>query len=149
MSNTILVVDDDAEIRDVVRMTKPSDAPDFGTAAQGHRIRRLRSLDGDLIAVEEIWLDGGLRQQITADDLSDSLYQFYRDALGVVIASVEDRIGVAPLPDWTPETFHLPAGVPVGFIERISWDSGGQPVEYSRTWFDNNRARYVSRMGKG
>lgn len=138
-----------AQIVSVARQAKPVDAPAFGDAEEGHRIRRLRSLDGDLIAVEEIWLDGGLRDVILADDLSDSLYQFYRDALGVVIASVEDRIGVAGLPRWTPAQFHLRAGVPVGFIERVSWDSDGQPVEYSRTWFDNNKARYVSRMGKG
>ena len=138
-----------ANVINVSRQAKPRDAPAFGDSDEGHRIRRLRALDGDLMAVEEIWLDGGLRDRITADDLSDSLYQFYRDALGVVIASVEDRIGVAGLPRWTPAAFHLRPGVPVGYIERVSWDSDGRPVEFSKTWFDNNKARYVSRMGKG
>lgn len=138
-----------AKVVSVDRLTKPKDAPVFGTDPEGHRIRRIRALDGDQMAVEEIWLDGALRDQISRADLSDSLYQFYRDALGVVIARVEDRIGVAGLPRWTPEAFHLRAGVPVGYIERVSWTAEGAPVEFSRTWFDNNKARYVSRMGKG
>ena len=138
-----------ARVLGVARMAKPSEAPGFGTAPDGHRIRRIRSLDGDPMAVEEIWLDAGLRDRIAASDLSDSLYQFYRDALGIQIARVEDRIGVGGLPRWTPDSFHLRAGVPVGFIERISWTSEGAPVEFSRTWFDHNKARYVSRMGKG
>lgn len=138
-----------ADILSVERMDKPKDAPTFGAASEAHRIRRIRRLDGDIVALEEIWLDGGVRDVITADELADSLYLFYRDALGVVISRVEDRIGVAGLPRWTPDGFHLRAGVPVGFIERVSWDVDGTPVEYSRTWFDNNKARYVSRMGKG
>ncbi len=138
-----------AKVLSVSRMAKPNDAPRFGQSEDGHRIRRLRFLDDDVMALEEIWLDGAYRERISASDLSDSLYQFYRDELGVLIASVEDRIGVAGLPRWTPATFHLRARVPVGFIERVSWSSEGDPVEFSRTWFDNNKARYVSRMGKG
>lgn len=138
-----------AHVLSVDRLTKPKDAPAFGPDPEGHRIRRLRKLDDDLMAVEEIWLDGSHRAAITRDDLSDSLYQFYRDELGVVIASVEDRIGVAQLPRWTPDSFHLRAGFAVGYIERVSWTADGTPVEFSRTWFDNNKARYVSRMGKG
>lgn len=138
-----------AEVLSVDRLVKPESAPDFGADREGHRIRRLRALDGDVMALEEIWLDGSMRREVTIPDLIDSLYQFYRDALGIVIARVEDRVGLGPLPDWTPRQFHLRAGAPVGYIERVSWTSGGAPVEFSRTWFDTDKARYVSRMGKG
>ena len=138
-----------AEVLSVDRMTKPADAPDFGPDAEGHRIRRVRSLDDTVIALEEIWLDGGQRDVIVADDLSESLYHFYRHDLGLVIAAVEDRIGVDAMPDWTPDVYHLKAGQGAGYIERISRNGAGQPAEFSRTWFDPDRARYVSRMGKG
>ena len=138
-----------ARVLSVQRMPKPADAPAFGSGPDGHRIRRLRALDGDEMAVEEIWLDGAARERITASDLSDSLYAFYRDRLGIVIASVEDRIGVAALPDWTPVRYHLPGGTLVGYIERLSRTASGTAVEFSRTWFDPGKARYVSRMGKG
>lgn len=138
-----------AEVLSVVRLPKPRDAPFFGDSQEAHRIRRLRWLDDKMIAVEEIWLDGGSRDKITAQDLSDSLYLFYREALGLIITSVEDRIGGAALPDWTPQEFHLAPGTQTGFIERISYLNGRAAVEYSRTWFDTDNAQYVSRMGRG
>ena len=121
----------------------------FGASDEGHRIRRLRYLGDALIALEEIWLDGSYRDQVTMSDLSESLYHFYRNDLGLVIASVVDEIGVAPMPDWTPESYHMQAGQTAGYIERISADGTGAAAEFSRTWFDYDKARYVSRMGKG
>jgi GntR family transcriptional regulator len=137
-----------AEVLSVDRLPKP-EGPRFGPNAEGHRIRRLRRLDDDVIALEEIWLDGGWKDVITRDDLSDSLYLYYRETLGLVIASVEDRIGVAAVPAWADARFDPAPGAAVGYIERVSRTSEGSAEEYSRTWFDIDKARYVSRMGKG
>ena len=138
-----------ARVLSVERMQKPKDAPQFGPSRDAHRIRRMRWLDTDLIALEEIWLDASHRDQITASDLSDSLYLFYRTQLDLVIASVEDRIGCGPLPDWAPPEFHLRPGTTLGYIERVSRTGSGDPAEFSRTWFDTDNARYISRMGRG
>ena len=135
-----------ARVLSVVRMRKPDDLPQFGTSGEGHRIRRLRSLGGKLAAVEEIWLDGSLAETITKSDLSESLYLFYRKALGFWIARAEDRIGVCALPDWTPPDFQLSVGAPAGYIERSAWTNEGVSAEFSRTWFDPDTARYVSRL---
>lgn len=138
-----------AHVVSVDRLRKPMGAPDFGAAAEGHRIRRLRRLDDVLVAVEEIWLDGAYGDQITKSALSESLYLFYRQHLGLVIAAVEDRVGCGPVPDWPGEAFPLPAGTQTGYIERLSFATDGTPAEYSRTWFDSDKARYVSRIGRG
>jgi GntR family transcriptional regulator len=74
-----------AAVLAVDRQAKPADAPAFGTAAEGHRIRRLRFLSGVPVAVEEIWLDGACADRLTAEDLSESLYLFYRQRLGLWI----------------------------------------------------------------
>lgn len=138
-----------ADVLTVDRLAKPESFAKRGGDGQGHRIRRLRYLDGVMIALEEIWLDGAIRDRIDVSDLSDSLYHFYRHDLGIVIASVEDRIGVARVPDWAPEAFHLSSGAAVGYIERVSWTATKEPAEFSRTWYDAERANYISRMGKG
>lgn len=138
-----------AKVLSVDRLAKPAGFARLGGDTQGHRIRRLRSLDGVQIALEEIWLDGAARDVIAVSDLSDSLYHFYRHELGVVIAAVEDRIGVDVLPDWTPDAFHLRPGATAGYIERVSWTATKDPAEFSRTWYDAKRANYISRMGKG
>lgn len=135
-----------ARVLAVDRMRKEPGMPGFGTAADGHRIRRLRSLGGRPAALEEIWLDGDRADHIGIEDLSDSLYVYYRQALGIWISRAEDRVGVAAVPGWAVAEFGLAAGAPAGFIERIGWARDGTSVEYSRTWFDHTIARYVSRM---
>jgi len=135
-----------AEALSVERLPKPADLPQFGSALEAHRIRRLRRLDGEPAAVEEIWLDASRAERLARDDLSESLYLHYRLALGFSIVRAEDRIAVAPVPDWAPDEFTPRPGAVVGFVERIAWAGDGTSVEYSRTWFDPGAARYVTRF---
>ena len=135
-----------AEIVDVARLAKPDDLPEFGKSTEAIRIRRVRSLNTKPVALEEIWLDGALVGTVSPDELSESLYLFYKKNLGIWVTRVEDRIGLAPLPDWTPSEFHKTAKSPSGFVERISWAQNDATIEFSRTWFDTDLARYVSRL---
>ncbi|MCU0912323.1 MAG: GntR family transcriptional regulator [Rhodobacteraceae bacterium] len=135
-----------AEILSVDRLPKPEGAPGFGPSPDGHRIRRLRRLSGVPVAAEEIWLDGGRAERIAPADLSESLYYFYRTRLGFWIARAEDRVTVAPAPDWAPAAFGPRPGTPCGHVERIAWAQDGAPCEFSRTWFDADLARYVQRL---
>ncbi|WP_422375693.1 GntR family transcriptional regulator [Roseibium sp.] len=134
-----------ADILTVDRMAKPGELPAFGTSNEGTRIRRLRYLNDVTIAVEEIWLDGNAGV-VKRDLLSDSLYRYYQKQLGFWISHAEDRVTIGALPDWTPEAFQKPAGTITGYIERYSWADRPEAVEYSRTWFDTDRAHYVQRL---
>ncbi len=134
-----------ADILSVDLLKKPANLPKFGASDAGSRVRRMRYLNDTIIAVEEIWLDesAGLIDQSL---LSDSLYRYYQRELGFWIARAEDRVSVQPLPDWTPPDFTKPAGQSVGYIERFSWSENAEPVEFSKTWFDPDRANYVQRL---
>jgi GntR family transcriptional regulator len=134
-----------ADVLDVTRIAKPDDLPVFGTSGEGTRIRRLRYLNDVMIAVEEIWLDGDAGT-VRRDLLSDSLYRYYQKQLGFWIVRAEDRVTIGKVPDWAPNTFRLAPGTLTGFIERFSWADRPEPVEYSRTWFDTDRAHYVQRL---
>ncbi|MGV2975320.1 GntR family transcriptional regulator [Roseibium alexandrii] len=134
-----------ADILEVDRVSKPEDLPAFGTGGEGTRIRRLRYLNETIIAVEEIWLDGDCGF-VRRDQLSDSLYRFYQKQLGFWIVRAEDRVTIKAVPDWAPEVFTKAPGILTGYIERFSWADKPEPVEYSRTWFDTDRAHYVQRL---
>jgi GntR family transcriptional regulator len=134
-----------AEILSVDLCDKP-DAPDFGPAQQGHRIRRLRSLDMDVVALEEIWLDASYAERLDPLDLSDSLYLHYKNALGLIVTRVEDQVSLSMVPDWSDPRFALAPKTPSAYIERVSWDQKNQPAEFSRTWFDTDKARYIARL---
>ncbi|MEL7480786.1 MAG: GntR family transcriptional regulator [Pseudomonadota bacterium] len=135
-----------ADTLEVLTLNKPANAPDFGPSRKAHRIRRLRRLGEAAVALEEVWLDGQFRWTLRAADLGPSLYLTYREQLGLTISRTEDRVGVALTPDWAPAEYPAPPGTPAGFIERIAEDINGYPVEYSRTWFDAERARYTVRQ---
>jgi GntR family transcriptional regulator len=135
-----------AQVLSVDRLPKPGNLPAFGMAPDGHRIRRLRRLSGQIAAIEEIWLDGSYAPRITAADLSDSLYLFYRRALNLWIVRAEDQVGQDRVPDWAPAEFPHAAGTALPHILRVSWAQDGARAEVSRTWFDHNTARYVARL---
>ena len=135
-----------AENLSAERLKKPGDLPPFGHSDDAHRIRRVRYLSGLPSAMEEIWLDGKWAGQIRQSDLSDSLYYYYQRSLGLLIAHVEDKVGIGGLPDWSVPGLGLPSGHPVGFVERWGRDAADEVVEYSRTWFNPERVRYVARI---
>ncbi len=138
-----------AELLSVDRLAKPVDAPEFGPSGEGWRFRRLRFLDDRPAALEEIWLDAGLADRIEEDEVSESLYLFYRERLGLVIMNATDQISIAPVPDWGDSRFSMQAGEMAGYVERIGRDPDGRAVEFSRTWFDPSGVIYISRLGKG
>lgn len=135
-----------AEGLEVRRLPKPVDAPDFGPSDTAFRIRRIRSLGAVPCVAEEIWLDGGWSDTVDIADISGSLYHFYTTRLGLRIARAEDRVGVGAMPAWGASRIGTAEGAPCGLVERVSWDQHGTRAEFSRSWFDHGKARYVSRM---
>ncbi|WP_371743776.1 GntR family transcriptional regulator [Mangrovicoccus sp. HB161399] len=134
-----------AEVLGTAEIEKPADLPAFGRSDRATRIRRLRRLDGIPAALEEIWLDRG-SGAVDPERLQDSLYRFYRMELGFWISRAEDRVSVGRVPHWAPENFGQAPDDCCGFVERLGWAQEAAPVEYSRTWFDPGRTRYVQRM---
>ena len=134
-----------ARTHSVERVRKPAGFPQFGSSPEAFRILRFRDLNQQEVALEEIWLDGRYTEQLRTEDLPDSLYQFYKDSLGVWITRAEDKVGVNRLPEWTPAEFTSANAHTWGYIERLSWDQHGETAEFSRTWFNADRARFVAR----
>jgi GntR family transcriptional regulator len=135
-----------ARLLDVARVLKDPDLPTFGQSADAHRIRRLRALNGQSAVLEEVWLDGAYAPQILAEDLSESLYLYYREALGLWITRAEDRLRMDVVPDWADAGFGLLPGAPCLMLERISWAQDGRRAEVSRSWIDTSVATYVARI---
>ncbi len=134
-----------ARFLDISEREKPRDLPEFGSSERGTRMRRLRFLNKVPAAVEEIWLDGD-SGTILAAQASDSLYRYYQVKLGFSITRAEDYVSIGKTPDWAPAEFGKASGAMTGYIERLSWEQKPYPIEFSRTWFDTDTARYVQRL---
>ncbi|WP_180899268.1 GntR family transcriptional regulator [Martelella soudanensis] len=127
-------------------LAKPDGLPDFGAAGMAYRIRRQRFVGKKFAALEEIWLDAAYAGTITMQDLSESLYLYYRTRLNLWITRAEDRVGLGTVPDWAPDAFGLSPGAPVPEVQRISTAQDGEKAEFSYTWFDPAMVRYVARL---
>lgn len=134
-----------ARILSVDHLPKDADQPAYGRSDHGTRVRRLRYLDDVPMAVEEIWLDAGAGT-LTPDQVQESLYLTYKHTLKLWITRAEDRVGLGVVPAWAPDAFAPRPGAVSAFIRRLSWAQGAQAVEFSRTWYDSDRALYVQRL---
>jgi len=134
-----------ARLLSVDPLPAPDDLPALDDSGRVFRFRRIRALDGEDVAAEEMFLAGARAEAIDAEEVGDSLYQFYAERLGFRIARVEDRVGTGTLPAWAQP--HFPGLRPAtwGFAERLSRDETGARAEFSRTWFHPHRARFVAR----
>ena len=130
----------------VLSVTTGRPPQQFELGPTGHCIRRRRHLDGRPVAVEEIWLAGDRATTVTLPELSDSLYQYYKTRLGLWIARVEDRVGIAAMPDWADGQLGQMPHAMMGHVTRIGWAQDGRRAEGSFTWFDPNLCQYTNRM---
>ena len=127
-------------------LKKPKSLPGFGGSSFAHRFRRQRFLDGLPVAAEEIWLDQHSAAKVNEAQVSQSLYKYYKERLDVWIVRVEDWVGLSEVPQWADGLLAIAPGIRCGFIERYGWSEENKKVEYSRTWYDADAARYVSRL---
>ncbi|MBX2880480.1 MAG: GntR family transcriptional regulator [Granulosicoccus sp.] len=134
-----------ASILSLHRMKKPSSLPLNSTADHVFRIRRLRKLADTPAALEEIWLDGQLADQLDKSKIGNSLYQYYEQQLNCRITRVIDHISVAQCPRWSPSFAEDVDPSAWGYVERWSRDQNGETREFSKTWFDPVRVRFVAR----
>ncbi|MDT2031942.1 GntR family transcriptional regulator [Planktomarina sp.] len=135
-----------AQLLSFDRLLKPIDAPYFGANPVAFRFRRLRFLDHQPAALEEIWLDGSVADHIAPEEISESLYHTYQTRFGLWIVRAEDHVSFAPTPTWGVDQFGLRPGEIAGYVERIAWANTGAPLEFSRNWYDPSVSRYVARI---
>lgn len=134
-----------AQILSITQDTMPHDCPLNTNNNRASRIIRFRYLDNILIALEEIWCVYKIALNREQANVSESLYEYYKTAMGLIISRREDKVSLKPLPNWTPHEFNMTAGDMAGYIERVAWDQFDQLTEFSKTWFHPKKCHYVNR----
>ena len=140
-----------ALILSIDKIEHPTDVPVFNKRNKKNfcwRIRRLRFLNEKPVALEEIFFDAGLTQQLEVSHLGDSMYLFYQHNFNIWITRVEDHIFIKPVPDWRVSEFGISNKKLSGYIERMSFTTDNILAEFSKTWFDPNLCRYSSRINQ-
>ena len=131
---------------DINLVKKPKTSPFFGESDKCLRIRRLRFLDNIPCVLEEIHLDALKIDGLEFDNISQSIYLFYKDILNLRITSAKDSATLLSVPVWSPKEFKVMSHQATVCIERLAYDQVGAPVEFSRSWIDTSIARYMARI---
>lgn len=108
-------------------------------------IRRERLLNRRLVAMEEIFVNATHAEKLEVSDLHESLYLHYETHFGFWISKVEDQIDCAKAPGWVCKSLGMPEGSVLPRVQRWSWSNEDRIEEFSYTWFDPNKARYIAR----
>lgn len=108
-------------------------------------IRRERMLNRRLVAMEEIFVNATHADKLEVSDLHESLYLHYETHFGFWISKVEDQIDCAKAPGWVCKSLGVPEGSVLPRVQRWSWSNEDRIEEFSYTWFDPNKARYIAR----
>ncbi len=101
-------------------------------------VRRLRTADGEPMALEESWYAPRSVPGLTREDAEGSLYALFAQRYGLVIDSAEQTVtAVAAAPD-DAALLGVPAGAPLLLFDRTSC-AAGRAVEVTASWYRADR----------
>jgi GntR family transcriptional regulator len=113
-------------------------------------VRRLRVVDGDPMAIEQIRLPAGLAPGITADEfVSGSLYRRLREDHGVNPAEAVQTVEPTVTDADESHLLGVPLHSPALLFERTTRDDGGRVVEFTRSIYRGDRYRITSHLKLG
>lgn len=120
---------------------------DLAVGALVTRIERVRSANGEPMAVETVYLDHhrfpGIGDQLTEDT---SLYAVLEAGYQVVPADAEETIETVLAPPAVSRLLGTDSTTPMLMLTRTSRDVDGRPVEYVRSLYRGDRFRLATRL---
>jgi GntR family transcriptional regulator len=113
------------------------------------RIERLRSANGEPMAVETVYLDHNRFPGI-GDKLDDdsSLYAILESEYQVVPAQGEETIETVLAPPSVSRLLGTDSTTPMLMLTRTSRDADDRPVEYVRSLYRGDRFRLATRLSR-
>jgi GntR family transcriptional regulator len=110
-------------------------------------IERLRLVDGAAMAVETSHLSAARFPGLVAKvRKATSLYRVLSEAYGVSPVTAEETIETAAASPREAALLDTDTGAPMLVLSRHSFDAGGEPVEWVRSWYRGDRYTFVARL---
>ena len=105
-------------------------------------ISRLRYLDGEPIMLETSYLPSSMCPGLEKKGHLDALYDHLEMAYGVYISRAEEYLQAVSATPEEASHLDLPHGTPVFLVERVSYTSDDQAVEFRHSVIRGDRFRY-------
>jgi GntR family transcriptional regulator len=111
------------------------------------RIQRVRLADGMPMSFDETYLPQALGEKIMADDLENQpIFSLLEQKYATPLIEAEYRLAAVASHGTVARALGIDAGSPIFLIERTSFSSGHQPVDYERLYYRGDHIRFVTRL---
>ncbi len=107
-----------------------------------HGLQRLRSANGEPLAVETTYFPAELCPELLDGPLDGSLWGTLRERAGVVPVRAAATIEAVPMDHDAADQLVVPAGSPAILLLRRSWDTEGRCFEVARDLYRGDRAEF-------
>ena len=111
------------------------------------RIQRVRLADGIPMSFDETYLPQGLGEKIMAEDLANQpIFSLLEQKYATPLIEAEYRLAAVASHGTVARALGIDSGSPIFLIERTSFSSGHQPVDYERLYYRGDHIRFVTRL---
>lgn len=111
------------------------------------RVARVRTADGEPIALEELAVDAALVPGLRPEDLEGtSFYELLRRRYGLRIVGGEQTMEAAALDAEAARLLRVPKGSAAFLLQRVSRDETGRVLEFVRSRYRGDRYRFTTAL---
>ena len=113
------------------------------------QVRRVLSLKGAPVVLDEIWLPAALFKGLTAERLvayTGPLYGLFESEFGVRMIRAEERIRAVAADETAAQWLGVAVGAPLLSVERLAFTYDDKPVELRRGRYDTRAHHYRNEL---
>lgn len=113
------------------------------------RLRRVRLADSVPMSFDETYLPRELGEKVAANDLAaEPVFALLENKYETPLVEAEYNLEAAAADAVAAEALEVPAGAPIFLIERTSYTTGNQPVDYEKLHYRGDLIRFVTRLAR-
>jgi GntR family transcriptional regulator len=107
-------------------------------------IRRVRLVDGTPVSLDVSFFPAELGRRLAREDLEGrDIFWLIENACALALGAADYQIGAVAAEGEPALQLGVPAGTPLVFIDRLTYDDGGRPIDYEHLYVRADRFRYA------
>src|SRR6516165_10469199 len=113
------------------------------------RIQRVRLADNAPLSFDETYLPREIGERILENDLeTEPIFSLLEQKYNTPLVEAEYRLEAVSADTTVARALGIVAGNPIFLIERTSYTSGRQPVDYEKLYYRGDQIRFVTRLAR-
>jgi GntR family transcriptional regulator len=113
------------------------------------RIQRVRLADNSPLSFDETYLPREIGERILENDLAtEPIFSLLEQKYNTPLVEAEYRLEAVSADPTVARALGIVAGSPIFLIERTSYTTGRQPIDYEKLYYRGDQIRFVTRLAR-